>query len=102
MITLSSFTDGGTEAQSTSTPISIGGNCSLCLREFETFNNGFKFNSSSNTCCWLGLSRLTIYCTFLKRFYLFIQRERGRDTGRGRSRLHAGSLIWVGLQHLHL
>ena len=22
------------------------------------------------------------------------QRERGRDTGRGRSRLHAGSLMW--------
>ena len=38
------------------------------------------------------------------RFYLFIhetQRERGRDTGRGRSRLHAGSLMWdsiLGLQ----
>ena len=31
---------------------------------------------------------------FLKRFYLFIHErhtERGRDTGRGRSRLHAGS-----------
>ena len=31
------------------------------------------------------------------RFYLFIHgrhRERGRDTGRGRSRLHAGSLTW--------
>ena len=29
------------------------------------------------------------------------QRERGRDTGRGRSRLHAGSLTWdsiLGLQ----
>ena len=33
---------------------------------------------------------------FKKRFYLFIHRdtERGRDTGRGRSRLHAGSLTW--------
>ena len=35
---------------------------------------------------------------FLKRFYLFIHerhrlRERGRDTGRGRSRPHAGSLM---------
>ena len=30
------------------------------------------------------------------RFYLFIMRdkERGRDTGRGRSRLHAGSPMW--------
>lgn len=41
---------------------------------------------------------------FLKRFYLFIhgERERSRDTGRGRSRLHAGSLMWdsiPGLQH---
>ena len=34
---------------------------------------------------------------FLKRFYLFIhqrQRERGRDTGRGRSRLYSGSPMW--------
>ena len=35
---------------------------------------------------------------FLKIFiYLFMrdtERERGRDTGRGRSRLHAGSLMW--------
>ena len=34
---------------------------------------------------------------FFLRFYLFIHerhRERGRDTGRGRSRLHAGSLTW--------
>ena len=41
---------------------------------------------------------------FFLRFYLFIHerhRERGRDTGRGRSRLHAGSLTWdsiLGLQ----
>ena len=36
-------------------------------------------------------------CIFFLRFYLFIherQREGGRDTGRGRSRLHAGSLMW--------
>ena len=25
------------------------------------------------------------------------ERERGRDTGRGRSRLHAGSLTWVSI-----
>ena len=36
---------------------------------------------------------------FFLRFYLFAhekhtERERGRDTGRGRSRLHAGSLMW--------
>ena len=35
---------------------------------------------------------------FFKDFiYLFmrdIERERGRDTGRGRSRLHAGSPMW--------
>ena len=30
---------------------------------------------------------------FFKRFYLFIH-ERGRDTGRGRIRLHAGSPTW--------
>ena len=41
-----------------------------------------------------------------KRFYLFIherhrKKERGKDTGRGRSRLHAGRLTWdsiLGLQ----
>ena len=34
---------------------------------------------------------------FFLRFYLFmidIERERGRDTGRGRSRLHARSPMW--------
>ena len=34
---------------------------------------------------------------FFKRFYLFIhkrQKERGRDTERGRSRLYAGSPMW--------
>ena len=43
---------------------------------------------------------------FLKDFlYLFMrhtERERSRDTGRGKSRLHAGSLMWdsiPGLQH---
>ena len=42
---------------------------------------------------------------FFLRFYLFIhrdiERERGRDTGKGRSRLHAESLTWdliLGLQ----
>ena len=41
---------------------------------------------------------------FLKKFYVFIHdrhRERGRDTGRRRSRLHEGSLTWdsiLGLQ----
>ena len=41
---------------------------------------------------------------YLKKiFYLFIHkrhRERGRDTGRGRSRLHAGSLIWDSIPSL--
>ena len=33
---------------------------------------------------------------FFVRFYLFIMRdtERSRDTGRGRNRLHAWSLMW--------
>ena len=34
---------------------------------------------------------------FFLRFYLFIHErvtERGRDIGRGRSRLHAGSPMW--------
>ena len=37
-----------------------------------------------------------IFYLFFKDFiYLFMrERERGRDTGRGRSRLHAGSLMW--------
>ena len=51
-----------------------------------------------------GTSILQGFFSFKKRFYLFIhetERERGRDTSRGRSRLHAGSLTWdsnLGLQ----
>ena len=42
----------------------------------------------------LSLEQLFLYLIFL-RFYLFIRdRKRGRDTGRGRSRLHAGSPMW--------
>ena len=42
---------------------------------------------------------------FKKIFYLFIherhrKRERGRDTGRGRSRLHARSLMWDSNQRI--
>ena len=38
---------------------------------------------------------LILFCFVLKDFiYLFMSdTERGRDTGRGRSRLHAGSLM---------
>ena len=52
---------------------------------------------------WLHVSQSPTRALFLiktffkKRFYLFIHerhRERGRDTGRGRSRLHAGSPTW--------
>ena len=28
------------------------------------------------------------------------EKERGRDTGRGRSRLHAGSVMWVSIPGL--
>ena len=52
------------------------------------------------------MSLIDIYLFIFKRFYLFIherhrEKERGRDTGRGRSRLHAGSPMWdsiLGLQ----
>ena len=40
---------------------------------------------------------------FFLRFYLFIHerhQERGRDTGRGRSRLHAGSPMWDSIPEL--
>ena len=44
---------------------------------------------------------LFILKRFLRFIYLLIheniqrrERERGRDTGRGRSRLHAGNLTW--------
>ena len=39
---------------------------------------------------------------FFKDFiYLFMrERERGRDTGRGPSRLHAGSLTWDSILRL--
>ena len=50
------------------------------------------------------LGNKVLYIYIFLRCYLFIHekhRERGRDTGRGRSRLHAGSPIWgliLGLQ----
>ena len=40
---------------------------------------------------------LNQFLSFFKRFYLFIHErhtERGRDIGRGRSRLHTGSQMW--------
>ena len=50
-----------------------------------------------------------LFFYFFKDFiYLFMkdtERERGRDTGKGRSGLHAGSLMWdmiLGLQDLTL
>ena len=47
------------------------------------------------------LGHVVILCDFFKKIffkrffiYLFMRdRERGRDTGRGRSRLHAGNLM---------
>ena len=52
------------------------------------------------------LHTINIEASFLKKFfYLYLlfmtETERGRDTGRGRSRLHARSLMWdsiLGLQ----
>ena len=45
-----------------------------------------------------GLSFSLIYLSFKDFIYLFMRdTERGRDTGRGRSRLHAGSLMGAGL-----
>ena len=42
------------------------------------------------------------FSIFFLRFYLFIHREgeRGRDTGRGRSRYHTESLTWDSIQGL--
>ena len=51
----------------------------------------------------IGKSGIFQNC-FLKKYFIYSQerqRERGRDTGRGRSRLHAGSPMWdsiLGLQ----
>ena len=45
----------------------------------------------------IPLPLVTVCLVFFLRFYLFIHdrlRERSRDTGRGRSRLPAGSWMW--------
>ena len=46
--------------------------------------------------CYHAHANVTLNIYFLKRFYLFIHetpRERGRDTGRERSRLPVGNLM---------
>ena len=53
------------------------------------FSSSFGFRKSENEGCF-------VFAFFKKYFiYLFMRdTERGRDTGRGRSRLHAGSPMW--------
>ena len=51
------------------------------------------------------LKFIVIIVGFLRFIYLFMrdthrERERGRDTGRGRSRLHAGSPTWDSISGL--
>ena len=45
----------------------------------------------------MAIMDLFYFIYFFKKIYLFIHErhtERGRNTGRGRSRLHAGSPMW--------
>ena len=43
----------------------------------------------------IGLRIGSVFCLFLRFFYFFMRDiERGRDIGRGRSRLPAGNLMW--------
>ena len=56
----------------------------------EYVENSYNFNNVSNSALFL------FFKIFLKS-YLFTrgtEKERGRDIGSGRSRLHAGSLMW--------
>ena len=50
------------------------------------------FNGQWGLCLW-PIFLLSLVAFFKKIFYLFIH-GRGRDPGRGRSRLHAGSPMW--------
>ena len=63
--------------------------CSIASQVFSVVS--VLDSGHSNRCVYL-----TVLFFFL-RFYLFMihtEREKGRDAGRGRSRLHAGSLMW--------
>ena len=63
-----------------------------------------KFNDVNRLCVYTAKEASNLGVFIFLRFYLFIQereRERGRDIGRERSRLHADSLMWdsiLGLQ----
>ena len=65
----------------------------------------FKVRKSENSivCFFLGVCVCVCVCVLNDFIYLFVRyTEGGRDTGRGRSRLHAGSLMQdliLGLQN---
>ena len=70
----------------------------LCLQSLLP-RISFLFLHQANSHASLSLAQMSPFLLlFFLRFYLFIhrhtKRERSRDTGRGRSRLHAGSLMW--------
>ena len=56
----------------------------------------FRFNYFCFNIDWFLVLDLNCFSFFILRFYLFIHErtKRGRDIGRGRSRLPAGSLMW--------
>ena len=63
----------------------------------DTPNNLFLGTKACGPERWHTFVLSVMYSFFKKRFYLFIHerhKERGKDTGRGRSRLHAGSPMW--------
>ena len=82
---------------------------SSCIHFLKSFRRVLMFSSQRSSpffavSLFLGtLCLLLIFFNLFLRFYLFIHEthtERGWDTGRGRSRLHAGSLMWESIPGL--
>ena len=74
-------------------PQDTGPTCRGCFHTFRLDMGRISPNGTSRG----AIQQLYLQDFFFLRFYLFIHerhRKRGRDTGRGRSRLHAGSPIW--------
>ena len=61
----------------------------------ETLKNAKRYDHRNSSLIYFIFFKVTFFCKdFIYLFMRDTERERGRDTGRGRNRLHAGTLMW--------